>query len=659
MLLCAVLSIGAVVLLIFTTSLMTNRITGPKLSLSRNLHVSHHDTATAGGDARVRHWMSLDWFMQPSLTHTDIYYPAITSTRTTDGEAYVSMLPWQFADACPPPRASVETWEENTRLVNRDKMNAQFFCLPGDTDQTNCPLEKDAKTFYPNPLMYFACRASRTPTLAMFEVDSHAWSFASAHSAIALVFFIQAVILIIAVYQTLRWFFTWKSEALREKESSSGMELSEDSKTELKKLASTLVVLLIALVIGVVIWAIILRLNITSLENFVSGDTAKSSATVHSSLYTRPLPNGSFLYGMFSFFVAAFCCVQHLEGVLCSSYGQYTMDVDMIDDSEEIPRIPTIENGSVSTPQSVEGTSTSRMTQNTLDTSTFMGSKKISLAAYQKNVTDLNSKSKLPTFTDDDNQVVAGICKILEAPRFKQSMWSVAQVCLLPLWLLAANGIASAFDTDVNTQLVLVSAFVLGVSDVYLDRFATIVHACNLLQENMIFNVESFVAASVIMVQIVLVIIINFCTGWRSTEYALQGSVDTMRTVDASFGANTARTLNGTGVWLFNIYFGVALLLKIAKTWFRDRSDEQAAGKRTETWMKKSWFSVRTLDELLLFVLFVMVYLYSLAVAATINGSPDWFASPHTTFGSLEGGMTSEELAAIYWQGDWTKLQPS
>jgi len=231
---------------------------------------------------------------------------------------------------------------------------------------------------------------------------------------------------------------------------------------------------------------------------------------------------------------------------------------------------------------------------------------------------------------------------------------------VLPLWVLTANSIATAFDTDINTQLVLVCAFVLGVSDVYLDRFSTIVHACNLLQENMVFNVESFVAASVMLVQIVLVIILNFCIGWRSTEYALQGSVDTMRTVDVSFGANTTRTLNGTGIWLFNIYFAVALLIKIAKIWFRDRSGEIASGKRSSnSWTQKPWFNIHTLNELLLFVLFIIVYFYSLAVAATINGTPDWFASPHTTFGSLQGGMTSEEIAAIYWQGDWTKLQAS
>ena len=655
--LCILLSLGSITLLIMASNLMCSRLEGLKMPLFRTMHMAHKSPGAA--PTRIRSWNSLDWIMQPSLTHTDTYSADIPDGRTTDDTHYTGVQAWQRADTCPPPQYDETAWETSVSLPHPAKMLLQFFCDPENTDHKLCPMDKSGKVFYPNPLMYYACRTSRAPTLAVFENDAHGWSFAASHSPVTLVFFMQMITLVIALYQAIRWYWVWnKTKVYDEKKS------ADDTKNQLREHAGMLTSLLIALLVLLAVWILLVRFNTSSLENMKSGDKLTTATTLYDKLNTRPLPNGSYLYGIFFFLLASFTSVSHLQKLLESAYGQHMYnDLLIDDDSDEMT--PVTERALVPFVPTGAGEAMKQMTRSRsaaapaeLNVLGFVDSKKISINAYQHDKGEFgNADHKLEKFRHRNNDE-GGIVRILLAPRFKQSMWSIAQVCLLPLWTLTALSIAQGYEVDVNTQLVVLCSFVIGVSDLYLDRMTTMVHACNILQKDMLFGVETWIAGIVIAVQIFLAFLINFGTGWRASSYALQGSVLTMRANDATFGTDDTRSLNSTGIWLFNIYFGIAVVLKIGKTWFRNTAHEKVSDqdRKDDYWSKKSWFSIRTLDELLLFTLLAAIWLYSIIVLTTLNNSGSWFSSLKTTFGSDVYGVTSEEMKALFWQSDWTEM---
>lgn len=651
--LCILLSLGSITLLIMASNLMCSRLEGLKMPLFRTMHMAHQSPHAA--PTRIRSWNSLDWIMQPSLSHTDTYSANIPDGRTTDDTHYTGVQTWQRADTCPSPHDDSTAWQNRFSLPHPTKMLLQFFCDPEDTDHKLCPSDKSGAVFYPNPLMYYACRTSRAPTLAVFENDAHGWSFAASHSPVTLVFFMQMITLVIALYQAIRWYWVWNKTKMYQSQ-----ESGDETKKQLREHAGMLTSLLIALLVLLAVWILLVRFNTSSLENMKSGDKLTTATTLYDKLNTRPLPNGSYLYGIFFFLLASFTSVSHLQKLLESAYGQHMYnDLLIDDDSDETPPVTeraivpyskTRQNGQAMTPMT---------TTAELNVLGFVDSKKISINAYQHDFKEFgNADHKLKMFKHQGGHEENGIVRILLAPRFKQSMWSIAQVCLLPLWTLTALSIAQGYEVDVNTQLVVLCSFVIGVSDLYLDRMTTMVHACNILENNMLFGVETWIAGIVIAVQIFLAFLINFGTGWRASSYALQGSVLTMRANDATFGTDDTRSLNSTGIWLFNIYFGIAVVLKIGKTWFRNTSHEKVSDqdRKDDYWSKKSWFSIRTLDELLLFTLLAAIWLYSIIVLTTLNNSGSWFSSLKTTFGSDVYGVTSEEMKALFWQSDWTEM---
>lgn len=648
--LCILLSLGSITLLIMASNLMCSRLEGLKMPLFRTMHMAHQSPGAA--PTRIRSWNSLDWIMQPSLSHTDTYSANIPDGRTTDDTHYTGVQAWQRADTCPPPQGDENDWQNRFSLPHPAKMILQFFCDPEDTDHKLCPMGNKGEVFYPNPLMYYACRTSRAPTLAVFENDAHGWSFAASHSPVTLVFFMQMITLVIALYQAIRWYWVWnKTKMYKEGKS------ADETKKQLREHAGMLTSLLITLLVLLAVWILLVRFNTSSLENMKSGDKLTTATTLYDKLNTRPLPNGSYLYGIFFFLFASFTSVSHLQKLLESAYGQHMYnDLLIDDDSDETPQVTS---RALVLYQPPPEKSTNKMTAPAeLNVLGFVDSKKISINAYQHDKGEFGHPDhKLDKFTHHNKQE-DGIVRILLAPRFKQSMWSIAQVCLLPLWTLTALSIAQGYEVDVNTQLVVLCSFVIGVSDLYLDRMTTMVHACNILEKNMLYGVESWIAGIVIAVQVFLAFLINFGTGWRASSHALQGSVLTMRTNDATFGTDDTRSLNSTGIWLFNIYFGIAVVLKIGKTWFRNTAHEQVSdqARNGDSWSKKSWFSIRTLDELLLFTLLAAVWLYSIIVLTTLNNSGSWFSSLKTTFGSDVYGVTSEEMKALFWQSDWTEM---
>jgi len=271
----------------------------------------------------------------------------------------------------------------------------------------------------------------------------------------------------------------------------------------------------------------------------------------------------------------------------------------------------------------------------------FVGKKKIPLAAYQVDKMHFLNH-KVDPQKPESQALDYDITKILDAPRFRQSTWSIAQLCLLPLWLFTSISVTQGFELDVDTQLVLVTAFVLCIADVYLDRLISIAHACKLLEPGMLHGVQVWIAGLILIVQIILVVIINYCTGWRSSQFLLQESSMTMHTTDADFGSDDARSASTAGIVLFNFYFIVASLLKIMRVYY----EQNAAPNQSK------WFSMHTFDEFLLGTLILSVYIYSAIILINTNTSSSWFESLHTTFGGADG-ISAEERQVFFWRSNW------
>ena len=60
---------------------------------------------------------------------------------------------------------------------------------------------------YPNRIAYFVCTQSRIPSLAVFGNDANSWFSCVLALLLVLVFFMSLILLVVAVYETLRWLY--------------------------------------------------------------------------------------------------------------------------------------------------------------------------------------------------------------------------------------------------------------------------------------------------------------------------------------------------------------------------------------------------------------------------------------------------------------------
>ena len=647
------LAAGAFVLCVFASNLMCDSAVGLKTSVLRTMHLSHNDPMdSTGHGSRIRSWFALDMIMQPSTEHRDVYFANVMG-NTNDGELSTAASRWQMADACPMPSTPVTAWEQQGHVANLATQEAAFFCDAEKEDQTNCPLQVETRTVYPNPLMYFICRINRVPSLGIYESDPNSFSFSSGHSPVTLVFFMQIVTLLIAVYETIRMWNFYMMDHVKGVADASNPSMVQQAKTTANhQRAQTGVSMLCFAIFVAALWIFLVRFLTVSLENLTLGRDSEEGDT-YNDLRHRPLPNGSFLYGLAAFILISFVTVSRLRRFFEPAYGEHQESEELKDDDmEEVPAsqamLVVLAPGADEAPAAT-GTNTPNKSEGMqMSVLGFVGSKKIPLAAYQVDKMHFSNGKVGPTQPGAPS-LNYDITTILAAPRFKQSTWSIAQLCLLPLWLFTAISVSVGFELDVDTQVVLVAAFVLCIADVYLDRFITIAHTCQLLQKDMLHGVQVWVAGLIIVVQVFLVLIINYCTGWRSSQYVLQGSTMTMHTTDAAFGSDDARSASTTGIVLFNIYFALTALLKLMRVYYHQKPPSASSPS-------SRWFSIRTLDEFLLGTLILSVFIYSAVILVNANTSTSWFESVHTTLGGADG-LSAEEQQVLFWRSNWVSTR--
>ena len=605
-------------------------------------------------DFAPRSWLSLDSIMRPLPSAPTLANVAwehntdLVAGTSFDGQTQLGLDSWQKTSLCPVPATKMETWNAEFQAANglTVEQREQVFCK--DADEKHCPRETavDAEIKYPNPIIREVCRLNRVAPMFVTENDTTSYSIFSAHSTLVLQLFIQLILLILGSAELAKILYRNKyyhvHEAVKAKTGAFGTmddckKLMESWKTMVNYGVHVISVAALVLVIFVKGGMVLLK-NL-KLESVVGAEVEGTFSDV----YARASPNGSFLYGFFALLVIYIWSVRSLSALdtEMNSESAKTMNSESVVVAEI-----TMSN---SPPMNSSPDQKSQMNDGQgLNISGFMG-KKIPISAYQINKIEFTNKphnvQSLPFVKG--TKVHGDINKILDARPFQQGTWSILQFCLLPLWVLCGMTLAQGYEVDVDVQLIFVASFVWAVSDLYLDRFITITEAVHILDPEALHWVEAYITTLIVVIQLILVLAINFVTGWRYSERALTDDISTMRTTDAPAHTRSLLILNSSSIVFFNIYFGVTGLLKLYKVFFKRKEHSGT----TRDW-KTSWFSVKTIDEMLLGFLILFIFIYNMIVIAGVDRTDNWFSSLYSKYNS-DTALTLEAREAMIWGAGW------
>lgn len=285
-----------------------------------------------------------------------------------------------------------------------------------------------------------------------------------------------------------------------------------------------------------------------------------------------------------------------------------------------------------------------------MSVSSFINGKKIPISAYAVDKKAFAAQN-VQTLIKDGMPEKIQLNNIRFVSKFQQSLWSVAQLVLLPLWVLCGTSVAQGYELDIDVQVLFLVALVIGVADSHLDRFLSVSYTCEVLEEHMMQGAHHFLLGLTVAVQVVLVLVINFVTGWRYT-FDTEGL--TLRNADGPEDSIGLRTLNSWAIVCFNAYFGLVTLAKAAKVWYRTRENSWRTKKNGSLgYDSLSWFSYKSIDELQLALLLLFSFLYVFAVVATSTTTKNWFMAMGNSHGGSEG-MDTEDIVVLYWKSDWT-----
>lgn len=615
-------------------------------------------------DMAPRSWLSLDSIMRPlpgvsvaSLVwqhNTDI-----VAGTSFDGQTQLGLDSWQKTSLCPYSTLKMETWNAEFEAENglTVEQREQVFCK--DADETHCPrgVAADDQIKYPNPIMREVCRLNRVAPMFVTENDTTSYSIFSAHSTHVLQLFIQLILLVLGSTELAKNLYKNKYhivyEAYKAKTGDFGTmddckKLMESWKTMVNY--SVHVVSVAALILVICVKGGMVLLKNLPLDGVVGAEVEGTFRDV----YARASPNGSFLYGFFALLIIYIWSVRSLSALdtEMSSVSARAMNSESIVLAEITmsanPPMNNVEDSKVTPPTRSQSESQMNDGQG-LNISGFMG-KKIPISAYQ--VDRIEFKNRPPAGAASATYAIANkssssINKILNARPFQQGTWSILQFCLLPLWVLCGMTLAQGYEVDVDVQLVFIASFVWAVSDLYLDRFITITEAVHILDPEALHWVEAYITTLIVVIQLILVLAINFVTGWRYSERALTDDISTMRTTDAPAHERSLLLLNSSSIVWFNVYFGVTGLLKLYKVFFKRKEHSDT----TRHW-KTAWFSVKTIDELLLGFLILFIFIYNIMVIAGVDRTDNWFSSLYSKYNS-DTALTLEAREAMIWGAGW------
>lgn len=620
---------GGVALTAATFSQIMSETSNVKLHTMRSMHMVHADFDT-GKPEVPKSYLDLDWIMHPNIPR-DLYH--VNNDVKQDASKSTGMQAWQMSSACPHPREKHQDWLERSSFEDATEQEKAIMCRD---EHTHCPVVSAAtktadEILYPNLNMLDVCRVTRMPDVYLFANDPNTWSVASLHSSMVLLFFFGLNLTLLGTYEALRWWFVYR---------------------QLNYVVTQFKVMWVQIGFGFLafVLALIARWNYVVLLSIATdGDEWKIADSqpgltlpYESVLLHRSVPNGSFLYGLGSVLVLVLFTVRRLAG-----YEEQGTDLE-VDVMDEMPRsAANIRPNPVAAAAPVAAGGAFE-----LSASGFVG-KKIPIGAYQVDTVSVGKAGPANepfSVTGDVHQLSSkGTATLntdywskLEGVKMRQSTWSVLQFVLVPVWLLAAVSSAQGYDVDCDVQTVLLAGFVLCVADVYLDRLTHIANAVDYMEKNMLEGVDMTICLVLVLIQVVLVIVINFTTGWRYKTGFMYGEGGGMGFPEGDVSSITS--VNQLGIFLFNFYFGVSALLKLYRSYYHT---SLSALKGKNMW--GAWVNPKFVDDLLLGVLLVSAVFYGLLMVGYTNGTQNYFSNLWVE----HNVKNPEDLQTLQWSGDW------
>lgn len=668
------LFLGAWILFGFTVGALLGADSSKAIPVMRVMHMSQvHPSSVSNLIPVVRSYFSFDWVMAPSPQHTDVYFATVSGVTAGDKKR-LSPSPWQSTNFCPRPSMEHATWEEGlqnslstvgvTSTKDVGNVEKQVLCDSEHEDIKLCGKDVNGLIQYPNSLGYYVCLLRRVPVPAIFENDGNTWSLGSSHSPFILVWFLLLNIIVISMYELLRWWYVvYKCDQMKE------ANRMRNSESIFGARAAMYMNLMILVSVVLFFLVILFRFLMPTLANFELGENTDDD-TFMTGLHSRSLPNGSFLYGVGSFIVISIFCALRLSNVTLYRYGvgvsQEDMPAGMNMEQDQLAAEVVMENQEAKAYRELAELSeeaivaTSKEPVKTMETpetpmtpmaagqprqlnlsvSSFIGGKKIAIGACAVDKSQFTGPVMVAA---DDNTMVNALMRINDVHKLAQSVWSIAQVTMLPLWALCAMCFAQGFELDIDVQTVFLATFVLAVSDSYLDRLLNVTHVCHVLNPGMLMRIEYVIFATTVVVQGVLVALINFVSGWRYTSFEYDVTVRSQTLGDAE---NNVHTLNQWALVGFNTYFTLVAVLKLAKAYYRDWGGNSLKAKNYEN----GWWSHRSFDEFKLALLLLFIFLYCFAALQITLNTKNWFLSMNEVGTSLD----AEDIEMLRWRADWT-----
>lgn len=672
---------------------------GFKMPITRTMHMSQIDPMHPG--AHTRSYFSLDWLMAPSSVHST-QYTATVPGWDTSGAIRLGPQPWQQDTFCPSPNAKHDEWRSTWSSLDKgvqDKLEEAVMCATGYDQHELCARDVSGHVTYPNNAAYFVCKQSRIPHISLFENDANTWSLASSHSARVFVFFFGIILSIVAVYEALRCKYVKDKIVLQIEQiemmaqsnvaQNKMQEMVLDKNQKLANKANRYMTILIVYELAILFFIILLRFNMPIIANFSTTKVMHEGEELWTGLHNRALPNGSFLYGIVGVLIISWRCASSLHSTALFRFmlGDRKKMLNEIQDdhsNDEKPpldmspvnnshSVPSLVHHSLASTHPSSGAATPKPKEEAaflvsdMNVSGFTSSKKIPLSAYNVNVLRIaDSGSNRHVHDADMSKKLkeSSLTKINNVHKLGVSTWSVLQLAVLPLWALCALSAAQGFEIDIDIQLVFLSALALAASDVFVDRLLSVVHVCEVLEPGMLHGVQNMIMLVVLCVQVVLVVFINYVSGWRL--FRKEGDwAETMRQQVPDDSA-LLKSMNDMAIFSFNIYFAIIAACKVWKLFIDVRSSDELEmqdknGKMnrvtaTEVSWKKphTWFGYKSLDEFKLGLLLLFVLIYGFHIVRCLNVTSNYYMSPWKLNG--KHGMDEEDIQVLRWKGDWTMV---
>ena len=464
-------------------------------------------------------YFTLDWFMRPdqhSITHS------LLTTVTDDcWEENKQCKPqkWQMSDACDELTvATIDGWDTH-------KVGSQFY----DNNEDDAPDSTGGAVIFAKTHMKTAvqanCKNARVPeSIKLVQNERESWGIMGTHSTVVLSQFIFCIYFVLGVVSFL-------------KEKSENSYLKDNSNKVNLLLTVTFILIFITVIVR------------SSQDTIVK---------INETSYARVNANSSYAYGLFHLILWLWYCVYNLKGAY---------KVMEIEDKKE----PIVSAGPAGPAQMPSVTPMATYSQE--QTATY----KVEQPQLPVNLVGFNgSNTAVATVVNPD----AGYSTIRQEHFTTHkcctvSTWSVLQVLVVPLWLLIIATSAHAYVLDTKLQLIFLSGLAFGIVDFYSDSMLDIFFAFEDLYVNMaVVDSDTFrlgfskhlvkrkggVNTSIVISQVMSVLIQLFIV--ILINYQLGLGYDTLHEDEV----HVRSQIDMTGVFVFNIYFGILVALKLVKT---------------------------------------------------------------------------------------------